>query len=58
MELLQIIALMCQVGSGGAPKYTQQLQLDCQQKYIHCVNTSSYSSPEGKLERCVLEKKL
>lgn len=64
MEFFMAIALLCQVSSAdkggmttGPYSYTEDRQLDCQQRYVHCVNTKSDGTYAEKLEKCIMEKK-
>ena len=65
MELLQAIALLCQVSATGS-QYTGDItklsdtfkyQTRCQQSYLNCVSVKRSRLPEKEaLERCILEK--
>jgi hypothetical protein len=59
MELIQAIALLCQVSSGSINhENIEKTQLWCQQSYIHCVSVKSVKLDKHlALEQCVLEKK-
>jgi len=49
MELFMAIALLC-----AQNKNT----LDCQQKYVHCVNVKAITmTPQEALTKCIMEKK-
>jgi hypothetical protein len=61
MEILQTIALLCQLNGAGADsahliEYAEKKQLSCQQYYIKCL--TSYVVSYGDLSRCVKERKL
>ena len=54
MELIMTIAILCQVSAGKEVPLLGYLhnkidkdQLQCQQSYIHCVNTKSTTKPES-----------
>lgn len=66
MDFLMAIAMLCQVApstnSGYKNLYTpgevDKFQLDCQQRYIHCVNTGpSNLTKQDRLEKCIMGKK-
>jgi hypothetical protein len=57
MELLQTIALLCQVAADNSYHNIKNLQVECQQSYIHCVRVKTAEQPAAALERCILEKK-
>jgi hypothetical protein len=58
MELLQTIALLCQVSaSPRIVKNVYDFQVECQQSYIHCVRVKPAERQADALERCILEKK-
>ena len=59
MQLLQTIALLCQIASGhGSPNLISKLQVNCQQSYLNCVLTKRVkSNNEEALQKCILEKK-
>ena len=52
MELFIAIALLCQTSG-----IRNTDQLECQQSYVHCVNTKPSMPKHEALERCILEKK-
>lgn len=59
MQLIQAIALLCQMSGGSltkdvtAPKY----QTQCVQSYLNCVSKRRGTmSEKSALERCILEK--
>lgn len=54
MELIQAIALLCQIGYGGISTGTQQLK--CQQSYLNCVLKQNTMSQTEALQKCILEK--
>jgi len=65
MEFLMTIAMLCQVSAGKEVPMLGYLhnkvdkdQLQCQQSYIHCVNTKVTSPKQEALERCILERKI
>lgn len=62
MELVQTIALLCQLnGSGGNSgsliEYTEKKQLECQQYYIKCLNNDNLANYKI-LSKCIQERKL
>ena len=58
MELLQTIALLCQVATANPSiLFTGKMQLECQQQYIHCVSVKTNLNETEALKRCILEKK-
>ena len=59
MEFFTAIALLCQVTSHSINGPSPVEALQCQQSYIHCVNTKSNKETlQERLERCVLERKI
>lgn len=59
MELLQTIALLCQVASGSINHDTiAKEQLWCQQALLHCTSVKRIKMPlNTALEDCLMEKK-
>lgn len=68
MDFLLAIAMLCSVSPSTSGKgfssndYTpgeiDKFQLDCQQRYIHCVNTGpSNLTKQDRLEKCIMGKK-
>lgn len=58
LEIIKIIALLCQIGSGDkSAAYLQSLQLECQQKYVKCVRAGKNDTLAEDLEACILEQK-
>ena len=63
MELIQAIALLCQVSHSTALssysttyEYVQQKQLECQQLYLNCVLKRNTMTKAKALETWILEK--
>jgi hypothetical protein len=58
MELIQAIALLCQIGYGGISVETPiKEQLNCHQSYLNCVSKRRGTMTEKEaLEKCILEK--
>lgn len=56
MELLQAIALLCQVSSNNSYDYIQEKQLLCQKYYIECVN-DRYLTEFFALKECIKKRK-
>lgn len=61
MEILQTIALLCQLNGAGSDsmfliKHTEEMQLKCQQYYVKCLsnNLTTYKD----LSKCIQERKL
>jgi hypothetical protein len=57
MEILQTIALLCQISGDNSAFYVSQKQLECQQYYIKCLDNKSLSTYKD-LSKCVQERKL
>ena len=61
LEILEIIALLCQLGSGANIQLVQDSQLRCQKEFIKCIDSKDKKGAawfiEGKLKTCILEKK-
>jgi hypothetical protein len=62
MEILQTIALLCQLNGAGSDSMsliqrTQELQLKCQQYYIKCLDNNNLSTYKD-LSKCVQARKL
>jgi hypothetical protein len=55
MEILQTIALLCQMMGGDS--YARQKQLECQQYYIKCLANNNLSTYKD-LSKCVQARKL
>jgi hypothetical protein len=60
MDILQTIALLCQINGAGSDSahvtiYTQKLQLECQQYYVKCLDplNTNYKT----LSKCIRDKK-
>ncbi len=60
MEIIQTIALLCQLNGAGADsssniQMTSKLQLSCQQYYVKCIDpvNASYKT----LAKCIKERK-
>lgn len=59
MELIQAIALLCQVTIGASELYYHQAadkQRQCQQSYLNCVLKRNTMTQAEALQRCILEK--
>jgi hypothetical protein len=61
MDIIQTIALLCQLNGAGADsahliEYAEKKQLKCQQYYTKCLDpiNSSYRT----LSKCILDRKL
>lgn len=57
MEILQTIALLCQINGNGSPYFVSQKQLECQQYYITCLANNNLSTYKD-LSKCVQTRKL
>jgi hypothetical protein len=62
MELLQTIALLCQINGAGADSFSliqhaEERQLKCQQYYTKCLGDNSLGGYKN-LSKCVKERKL
>jgi hypothetical protein len=55
MEILQTIALLCQMMGGDS--YARQKQLECQKYYITCLSSNNLATYKD-LSKCVQERKL
>lgn len=56
MELIQAIALLCQLAGVDNPLIASGYQLRCQQYYVHCVSAKASLTKSEALEKCILEK--
>ncbi len=57
MELIQAIALLCQLSGDAFLSTVNQSQINCQQSYLNCVSKRrSTMSEKDALEKCILEK--
>lgn len=62
MELIQTIALLCQISTGSDHTSTAILdkindyQVKCQQSYLNCVLKKNTMSKSDALQKCILEK--
>jgi hypothetical protein len=62
MEILQTIALLCQLNGAGADSMflilrTQEIQVQCQKYYITCLANNNLSTYKD-LSKCVQARKL
>lgn len=58
MEILQTIALLCQIGTAyDTPTAIEEKQLRCQKYYITCLGSSSSLTAYKDLAKCIKEKK-
>jgi hypothetical protein len=62
MEILQTIAILCQLNGVGAESfnttaYVERKQLQCQQHYVKCLGVEINSNYKT-LSKCILERKL
>lgn len=57
MEMLKVIALLCQVHSFGNPVDVLTIQQKCQRDLMECITSYNdrYNSNEWKLSQCVRE---
>lgn len=61
MEILQVIAVLCQLNGAGANsahliEFTEKKQLSCQQYYIKCIDP--VESKYKTISKCVQQRKL
>jgi len=58
MDLFIAIAMLCRVSAGGVHgiEYIDRYQVDCQQRYLHCINTKS-DDKQTALSKCIMERK-
>ncbi len=61
MEILQVIALLCQLNGAGADnghliEVTEKKQLSCQQYYVKCIDP--LESKYKTISKCVQQRKL
>lgn len=54
MELIKVIALLCQVGSGESTGWVMDKQLECQKYYIECMEGKFKTK---RLVACIKKKK-
>lgn len=57
MEILQTIALLCQIGANGSTFFVSEKQLECQKYYISCLSNNDLATYKN-LSKCVQERKL
>jgi hypothetical protein len=57
MEILQTIALLCQLSGNNSTYYISEKQLECQQYYIKCLGNVPLSTYKD-FTKCVQERKL
>jgi hypothetical protein len=57
MEIIQAIALLCQINGNSDFSYVNQKQLQCQQYYIKCLSVDGLSTYRS-LSKCIQERKL
>ncbi len=58
MELLQAIALLCQLsGADAIPTHLDKYQLECQKYYIKCLKNDQLNASYKTLAKCVEERK-
>ena len=57
MELLQTIALLCQINGNNSAFYVSEKQLECQKYYIICLSNNKLASYKD-LSKCVQDRKL
>jgi hypothetical protein len=55
MEIIQAIALLCQLNGVEGLSYVERVQLTCQQYYVQCIDpvNASYKT----LAKCIKERK-
>ncbi len=60
IEILQVIALLCQFNSDRTLDTVHEAQLRCQQKYVACVDAKRgiFKPSDFQLWACVKEHKL
>jgi hypothetical protein len=61
MEIIQTIALLCQLNGAGADSaslidYTQKKQMECQKYYIKCLD-GGFLGDYKNLAKCISQKK-
>ncbi len=56
LELIKIIALLCQLNDSSRGHSSEHDQLTCQKYYIKCVDGGNHFDNGKKLEECVLKK--
>lgn len=60
LEIIKIIALLCQIGGSSTIDRVQDAQKACQQDYIKCIRKNKpYTAMQKSdaLEKCILENK-
>jgi hypothetical protein len=57
MEIIQAIALLCQLSGDNLAFFINQKQLECQQYYIKCIGSDG-SATYKILSKCIQERKL
>ena len=58
MEILNTIALLCQIANSKVdPDTLQKMQHNCQKYYIKCLDNHLVNGNYKTLSKCVVEKK-
>lgn len=56
MEILQTIALLCQINGSNSAYYISEKQLECQKYYITCLSNNNLATYKD-LSKCIKERK-
>ena len=57
MEILQTIALLCQISGNNSTFYVSEKQLECQKYYVTCLANNNLATYRN-LSKCLQERKL
>ena len=57
MEILQTIALLCQISGNNSTFYVSEKQLECQKYYVTCLANDNLATYRN-LSKCLQERKL
>lgn len=58
MEILQTIALLCQIGTAyDTPTAIDEKQLRCQKYYVTCLGDAAALTTYKQLAKCIKDKK-
>lgn len=57
LEVIKVIAMLCQISGGPNPKMVAVEQNQCHQYYTRCIYESSAPDYGKRLKECVLGKK-
>ncbi len=57
IEVIKVIALLCQVSGGDNTTYNKRVQMACHKWYLECYERHTEIIPDLRLGVCITERK-